>query len=203
MKDFYNKVRDSNIVLILTGFVGIIVGWVSHTLFFSPVDNGKLIPMFSSLIGVVVGWGLNIISDYIANKPSLKFVFSGVKETDTDDDPSLRTKTSMSGEVLTIYNIGKRPVVLESIRLERNGKILVDCFLNGDQQIIDPYKTVEYQFMEQDRIAIQEACNEEPFRKCDVIAYEINGNVISGEIDTTLFWLRAPRINEGNRNEVC
>lgn len=193
MKDLYNKVRDSNIILILTGFVGIIVGWVSHMLFFSQVDNGKLIPMFSSLIGVVVGWGLNIISNYIANKPSLKFVFSGVKETDTDDDPSLRTKTSMSGEVLTIYNIGKRPVVLESIRLERNGKILVDCFLNDDQQIIEPYKTVEYQFMEQDRMALQEACNEEPFRKCDVVAYEINGNAISGEIDTTLFWLKAPK----------
>lgn len=203
MKDLYNKVRDRNIVLILACLVGIIVGWVLHTLFSCQVDNGKLIPMFSSLIGVVVGWGLNIISNYIANKPSLKFVFSGVKETDTDDDPSLRTKTSLSGEVLTVYNIGKRPVVLESIRLERNGKILVDCFLEDDQQIIEPYKTAEYQFMEQDRIALQTACNEDPFRKCDVVAYEINGNAISGEIDTTLFWLSAPRTNNVNRNEVC
>ena len=193
MKYLYNKVSDSNIVLVLAGLVGIIVGWVLHTLFSGKVDNSKLIPMFSSLIGVVVGWGLNIISNYIANKPLLKFVFSGVKETDTDDDPSLRTKTSLSGEVLTVYNIGKRPVVLESIRLERNGKILVDCFLEDDQQIIEPYKTAEYQFMEQDRIALQTACNEDPFRKCDVVAYEINGNTISGELDTTLFWHRAPR----------
>lgn len=203
MKYLYNKVRDSNIVLVLAGLVGIIVGWVLHTLFSGQVDNSKLIPMFSSLIGVVVGWGLNIISSYVANKPLLKFVFSGVKETDTDDDPALRTKTSLSGVVLTVYNIGKRPVVLESIRLERNGKILVDCFLNDDQQIIEPYKTAEYQFMEQDRMALQEACNEEPFRKCDVVAYEINGNAISGEIDTTLFWFRAPRTNNTNRNEVC
>lgn len=195
MKYLYNKVRDSNIVLVLAGFVGIIVGWVLHTLFSGQVDNSKLIPMFSSLIGVVVGWGLNIISSYVANKPLLKFVFSGVKETDTDDDPSLRTKTSLSGEVLTVYNIGKRPVVLEYIRLERNGKVLIDCFLNDDQQIIEPYKTAEYQFMEQDRKALQEACNEEPFRKCDVVAYEISGNIISDEIDTTIFWLRVPRKN--------
>lgn len=171
------------------------VGWLSNSIFFSQFDKNKLIPVISSLTGVVVGWGLNIVSNYIANKPSLKFVFSGVRETDTDDDPFLRTKESLSGEILTIYNIGKRPVVLEYIRLERNGKVLIDCFLNDDQQIIEPYKTAEYQFMEQDRKALQEACNEEPFRKCDVVAYEISGNIISDEIDTTIFWLRVPRKN--------
>lgn len=173
--------------------MGIIVGWALHMLLWGQVDNNKIIPMFSSLTGVVVGWGLNIISNYIANRPSLKFVFSGLRETDTDDDPSLRTKTSLSGEVLTIYNIGKRPVVLEYVRLKRKGKVLVDCFLDGDEQIIEPYKRVEYEFMEQDRIALQEACNEEPFTKCDVVAYEVNGNTIFGEIDTTLFWHRAPQ----------
>lgn len=192
MKYLYEKVRDSNIVLIISCIVGIVVGWVLNMFFFSQIDKDKLIPMISSLTGVVIGWLLNIISNYIANKPLLKFAFTELRETDTDDDPSLRTKTSLSGEVLTIYNIGKRPVVLEYIRLERNGKALVDCFLNDDQQIIEPYKTAEYQFMEQDRIALQEACNEAPFRKCDVVGYEISGNTIFGKIDTTMFYFRVP-----------
>lgn len=195
MKYLYEKVRDNKIVLIFFCLLGVMVGWLSNSIFFSQFDKNKLIPVISSLTGVVVGWGLNIVSNYIANKPSLKFVFSGVRETDTDDDPSLRTKESLSGEILTIYNIGKRPVVLEYIRLERNGKVLIDCFLNDGQQIIEPYKTSEYQFMEQDRKALQEACNEEPFRKCDVVAYEISGNIISDEIDTSIFWLRVPRKN--------
>lgn len=121
----------------------------------------------------------------------MEFRFSELRVTDTDDDPSLRVKTSLSGEVIKIYNMGKRAVVLERISLMRNGHLMVDCFLDDDRQIVEPYKTAEYQFMEQDRVALQEHCDKDPFEVCDVIAQEVNGNTIIGKIDTTMFFHHA------------
>lgn len=131
--------------------LGVFVGGLSSAFFF---NTSNLIPIIASLSGGVLGWVLNQLTNYINGKPALEFRLSELRVTDTDDDPSLRVKTSLSGEVIKIYNMGKRAVVLEQISLMRNGHLMVDCFWADDQQIIEPYKTAEYEFMEQDRMAL-------------------------------------------------
>ena len=179
---------ENKICLEMAFLLGVFVGGLSSAFFF---NTSKLIPIIASLSGVVLGWILNQLTNYINGRPTLEFRFSELRVTDTDDDPSLRVKTSLSGEVIKIYNMGKRAVVLERISLMRNGHLMVDCFLDDDRQIVEPYKTAEYQFMEQDRVALQEYCDKDPFEVCDVIAQEVNGNTIIGKIDTTMFFHHA------------
>lgn len=178
--------------------LGVFVGGIISAFLF---NASNLIPIIASLTGVVLGWVLNQLTNYINGRPALEFRLSELRVTDTDDDPSLRVKTSLSGEVIKIYNIGKRAVVLERISLMRNGHLMVDCFLADDQQIVEPYKTVEYQFMEQDRVALQEYCDKDPFKVCDVVAQEVNGNTIVGKIDTAMFFQHARAVESIRTNE--
>ena len=150
-------------------------------------DN--LISGLFSLLGVVLGWKLNKLSIENENKPKLAFVISYNKEV--SEPVELRTKTSPSEYIIEMINIGKVPIVLDSISLYFKGTLLIDCFLDDNQRIIYPNNIKTYLMMEQDRETLQWHCDQKLFSKCDVIAYCFGDTEIKAELDLSYFYANA------------
>lgn len=118
-------------------------------------------------------------------KQSAKLSFSLTTNGNQLEDGVYPTKTSPSGYSIKVYNVGEKPFYLETFRLEYAEKTIVDCVL-PEETAIAPYENYEYELGWQEYDAILYHCKEAALEKCDVVAYEVGGNTISGEIDLVL-----------------
>lgn len=99
-----------------------------------------------------------------------------------------RTKTSESGFGLEIYNIGQTPIFIDYIRLYYRKIIITDCFITGLKLM--PYEKNTYNLMMQDYDAILYHRKKLKIKKCKVIAYDVAGKRVKGELDIS--WLQEP-----------
>lgn len=118
-------------------------------------------------------------------KQSAKLSFSLTTNGNQLEDGVYPTKTSPSGYSIKVYNIGEKPFYLETFSLEYAEKTIVDCVLS-EETAIAPYENYEYELGWQEYDAILYHCKEAGLEKCDVVAYEVGGRTVSGEIDLVL-----------------
>lgn len=152
------------------------------------------------LMGALLGWGLNQLTYYLDNKPKLVFV---IVRNDNPDiiEPEHRTKTSISEYRIEMANVGKVPVILESISLYYKQKLLIDCSIEANQRKILPYHSKYYEMMEQDREALQWHCKKKQFSECDIVAYCFSKQEIKGKLDVFEFYGRAKLEMSHDENE--
>lgn len=150
---------------------------------------GNIVQVVTGLLGVIIGWMLNEFSTKRREKPKLCFNLISTPDTELTEK-ELRTKTSSSDYSIEIYNVGQNPYILERIALFYEKKLLVDCPIDGQYNTIMPYKRLLYTFMEQDANALEHHCRKEHFKHCTVFAYDIEGTCYKAKLDVALIYFR-------------
>ena len=149
-----------------------------------------MLELLTSLFDTLIGGLFSGLGDKLKNKPKLCF-----KMVSTPDDEltekGLRTKTSLSEYGIEIFNLGEKPVVIESISLMNKKTTIADCFLDDESRVIEPYHNVVYTLMEQDANSLEWHCKQNFFKECDVIAYGVDGKEIKGKLEVPLIAIRA------------
>jgi len=120
-------------------------------------------------------------------KKSVKLSFSLMANGERLEDGVYPTKTSPSGYSIKVFNIGEKPFYLETFRLEYAEKTIVDCVLS-EETAIAPYENYEYELGWQEYDAILYHCKEADLEKCDVVAYEVGGSTITGDLVGIAYW---------------
>lgn len=146
--------------------------------------------LLKMLFDTLLGGGFNGLGDKLKNKP--KLCFNMVSTPDDElNEKELRPKTSPSEYGIEIFNLGEKPVVIESISLMHKKKIIADCFLDNKSRVIEPFYNVVYTMMEQETDALEWHCKQDYFEECDVIAYCVDGKKIKGKLKVPLIAIRA------------
>lgn len=133
-----------------------------------------------SILGVIVGFGLTLLKDYYDKKPRLSYSIQPERMPD-DWNYSLTTKTSKSGFVLNIFNIGSAPIFLDALRISVKGKIVADIII-GYQKLM-PYEQYEHSLEKQDYEAIQHWCHESDAEMFQITAHTVSDKKIYGELN--------------------
>lgn len=120
-----------------------------------PIGILQHIPdIIGTIIGVITGFTLNIAKDHFDHKPKLSFCIN-IMHDESLLDPPKRTKTSFSEYVITLYNYGRIPVILENLTLYRKKKyyfnqtLFIDKIINNYTAIM-PYESVDIRINQQE-----------------------------------------------------
>lgn len=141
-----------------------------------------------TIVGTILGWTLNGIRENFYRKVKLCFQIQITENQNELTSLEHRTKTSESDFGLEIYNIGQTPIFINYIRLYYRKIIITDCFMTGLKLM--PYEKNTYNLMMQDYDAILYHRKKLKIKKCKVIAYDIAGKRVKGELDIS--WLQEP-----------
>lgn len=141
-----------------------------------------------TIVGTILGWTLNGIRENFYRKVKLCFQIQITENQNELTSLEHRTKTSESEFGLEIYNIGQTPIFINYIRLYYRKIIITDCFMTGLKLM--PYEKNTYNLMMQDYDAILYHRKKLKIKKCKVIAYDIAGKRVKGELDIS--WLQEP-----------
>lgn len=152
--------------------------------------------MFSNIVGAIctfagtiLGWILNNITEAKKHKAKLCFALGVSKEELIS--PECRTKTSLSGYTLVIYNVGQEPFLLERVRLFCKKKILADCIILDEDNAIMPFQKYIYELNQQEYDALLYHCKELNISRCKARAYSINNLKAVGRMDLFLIGVQA------------
>ena len=133
----------------------------------------ELISAAIGFIGIVAGWGLNELSTCFRERTKLCFQMVSTQD-DVLTEREHRVKESPSEYGIEIFNVGKKPFVLESFSIFRKKRLLVVCQMPDNNRIVLPFRSVVYVLTEQEADAMEFHCQEEHFEKCKVIAYSVD-----------------------------
>ncbi len=148
------------------------------------------IPGTIALAGVVIGFILNMAKDHFDNEEKLSFYFNLIGD-DSLVDPSQMTKTSQSQYVITLYNYGRVPIILENLTLCNKKRWCCDFNLLIDSIIyshttINPHQVMDVRISHQnyDTLKSYVLCNK--LEHCTVIATTLRNKEIKGKLDLTI-----------------
>lgn len=149
-----------------------------------------MLEIIIAIVSLVGGWLLNELSTSLRAKPKLRF-----QMVTTPDDELIekerRTKTSTSEYGFGNFNLGEKPVVIESVTLLHKKKTIADCILDDSNRAIEPYHNVVYTLMEQEANNLEWHCKQDYFEECDVIANCVDGKRIKSKLEVPLIAIRA------------
>ena len=136
-----------------------------------------------TVIGVIVGFGLTSLKDHYDKKPRLYYSLDAKRMPD-DWDYALTTKTGESGFVLSIFNIGSAPVILNALSIGIKGNTVADIIIG--YRTVMPYEQYEHILEKQDYEAIQHWCHKPNADMFQVTAYTVSDKKINGKLDISL-----------------
>ncbi|WP_154647307.1 MULTISPECIES: hypothetical protein [Selenomonadaceae] len=133
-----------------------------------------------TIFGVIIGFGLSWLKDHYNKRPRLYYSLQPKLMPD-DWDYALTTKTGESGFAIHVFNTGLAPVILEMLRININGKLVADVFM--DYQKIMPYEQYEHSLDKQDYEAIKHWCHKSGVSTLKIVAHTVSGKKINSEMD--------------------
>lgn len=149
-----------------------------------------MLEIIIAIVSLVGGWFLNELSTSRREKPKLRFQMVYTPD-DELSEKGLRTKSSPSEYGIEIFNLGEKPIAIESISLMNKNTTIADCFLSDDSRVIEPFHNLIYTLMEQEANALEWHCKNKYFEECDVIANCVDGKHIKSQLEVPLIAIRA------------
>lgn len=108
------------------------------------------------ILGLITSLFEKVLAFFIdrrSKKP--KLLFKLVSTTPSElMEKHFRTSTSNSEYTIDVYNLGADPYILERFSLTHRKKLILDYFIDDDDNTIQPYKHKKYILMEQDADAL-------------------------------------------------
>ena len=113
-----------------------------------------------------------------------KLLFKLVSTTPSElIEKRFRTSTSNSEYTIDVYNLGADPYILERFSLTHRKNLILDYFIDDDDNTIQPYKHKKCILMEQDADALTWHQKKGKLKKCTVIVFDTQGKRYSTEMD--------------------
>jgi hypothetical protein len=138
------------------------------------IISGFITPFLEKVLGFFI--------NRRSKKP--KLLFKLVSTTPSELlEKRFRSSTSNSEYTIDVYNLGADPYILERFSLTHRRKLILDYFINDDDNTIQPYKHKKCILMEQDADALTWHQKNSKLKKCTVIAFDIQGKRHSTEMD--------------------
>lgn len=153
------------------------------------MDWGVIGGFFTTIFETLFGKAVDRIGSKRQSKPRLCFKMTGTPDSELTEK-GFRTKTSPSEYSIEIYNVGQAPVILEQFSLSHKCGLWIDCFIEDQEKIIQPYERKVYTMMEQEANSLEWHCKKGKFEQCDVIAIDIEGKRIKSKMDVSWVALR-------------
>ena len=154
------------------------------------IEGMELISAGIGVVGVIIGWGLNELTITFRKRPKLCFQMVSTPDEELTKK-EYRVKESPSEHGIEIFNVGEKPFVLENLEVYHKKKLLVNCNMPESDRIILPFHNAIYTLSEQEANALEKQCQEEHFKKCQVIAYSIDGKKVKGILPVPAFAISA------------
>lgn len=138
-----------------------------------------------SILGFITPF-LEKVLDFFINRRSEKprLLFNLASTTPSElIEKRFRTSTSNSEYTIDVYNLGAVLYTLERFSLTHGKKLILDYFIEDDDNIIQPYTHKKYILMEQDADALTWHQKNDKLKKCTVIVFDIQGKRYSTKMD--------------------
>jgi len=138
--------------------------------------------LIGTIAGALLGFCLTVIKEYYDRKPRLSFSLSYRQSDEGYVAQDKKIKTSPSDYAIEVCNYGREPVMLKTLSLFTDKKILVDALINDCTTIL-PYEKYQCILMEQDYGVLLLHCKKQNSKECDIIADNISGGEIKGKLN--------------------